>query len=291
MAIRYPVVAGRFYEGTPEGCRDKIKDMLAIEGFNGPLPDKIVAGIVPHAGWDFSGDLAGMVFNAIRARQNVDTFVIFGAIHTVRALNALAYDSDNWATPLDTIEIDKRLAHDIIESSNYLVQEDCQAHMREHSIEVQVPFIQYLFPDAKIMPIMVPPLLDIEKVGKVVADVIKKSDKNIVCIGSTDLTHYGPAYGYTPMGTGSDAIKWAKETNDRFFIDLAIKMESSRLVSSCNTYKNACGSGAAAATVMAASELEAKKGVLLAHTTSAEVMQEKHSQHSTDSVGYAAIVY
>ena len=93
------------------------------------------------------------------------------------------------------------------------------------------------------------------------------------------------------MGTGAAALKWAKESNDRFFIDLAISMQGDKVVESAQMYGSACGAGAVAAAIAAAQTLQAKKGYLLGHTTSAEVAQKKFHQQSNDSVGYAAIVY
>ena len=113
----------------------------------------------------------------------------------------------------------------------------------------------------------------------------------IVAIGSTDLTHYGPRYGFTPMGVGSESLQWAHEVNDRQFIDLAVGLEPERLLANALENGNACGPGAAAAAVSAAKRLGARKGVLLAHTNSNEVMLREMGTASRDSVGYAAIVF
>jgi len=291
MSVRMPVVAGQFYEGSPDTCSNEIERMLPAGPIETELPENIVAGIVPHAGWMFSGDVAALVFAAIRQQQTVDTFVLFGAVHAVMAEKGLLYDAGQWGTPLGAVDVDEQLAEAILSEAGELIVADSDSHRREHSIEVQVPIIKHLFGEAKIVPLLVPPTTKAHEVGMAVARTLNKSDKKVVCIASTDLTHYGPAYRFTTMGCGPQALRWAKEQNDRFFIDLAIGMQADKIVSSAQMYTSACGAGAVAATTAAARQLGAKKGLLLAHTTSAEVLQEKYGRSSEDSVGYAGIVF
>lgn len=292
MELRRPVVAGQFYPGGREGCTGAVAECLAEAPKVGELPEAIVAGIVPHAGWTFSGDLAGLVFSAIKkVHEKVDTFVIFGAIHSYLGSEAAVYDKGRWSTPLGQALIDEELAVDVLKVKS-VAEADCAAHKSEHSIEVQVPFIQHLFGEAKILPIMVPPAKFAAELGADIAGVICGAEgKKIVCIGSTDLTHYGPRYGFYPQGAGPDGIKWAKQVNDRDFIDLAVSMQAERIVEAAMEKTNACGAGAAAATVAAAKSLGKTKGLLLAHTHSNEVMQRRFGQSSEESVGYAAIVF
>ena len=292
MSVRTTAVAGQFYESSPQACLDQLKQMLPAEPLTADLHERIISGIVPHAGWVFSGDLAGLVFAAVKQQnESVDTFVIFGAVHAVRTRQALLYDTGSWQTPLGTIDVDEQLAGAILAQAPDLIIADHDARRREHSIEVQVPFVQHLFEAARIVPLLVPPSDQAPPVGAAVARAIAGSDKSVVCIGSTDLTHYGPSYYFTPQGAGPEAVRWAKDTNDKFFLDQALSMQADRLVDTANTYHSACGGGATAATVGAAQQLGAEKGYLLAHTTSAEVMIQKFNRGSTDSVGYAAIVY
>lgn len=293
MNTRKPVVAGQFYPGSQKQCRTEIIDCLTDKPVLCRLPETIVAGIVPHAGWTFSGDLAGMVFAAIeKVEKTVDTFIIFGAVHNYFGSNAAVCDTGSWQTPMGEIKIDEELAAAIIEKSS-LAKSNPDAHKYEHSIEVQVPFIQHLFSDAKIVPILTPPADFVIQLGADVAECILKSagGKKIVCIGSTDLTHYGPRYGFNPQGNGASAIEWAKNVNDKFFIDLALDMQTEKILDSSMERQNACGPGAAAATVSAAKSLGKTRGLLLAHTNSNEVMEKKFGQTGSESVGYAAIVY
>jgi AmmeMemoRadiSam system protein B len=291
MQKRKPIVAGQFYPGRPDECADEIKQYLKESPLNMPLPEVIAAGIVPHAGWTFSGSTAAIVFAAIKKKHpKVDTFVIFGAAHSYIGHPPAVYDKGSWLTPLGEIPIDEALAGAIIESKTAI--SDRNAHESEHSMEVQAPFIQYLFPGAKILPILTPPEDDAIRLGEIVGSIIASDDeRKIVCLGSTDLTHYGPRYGFTPMGTGKDALKWAMEVNDKQFIDYSLKMQPDKMLESANENYNACGAGAAAATVAAAKTLGKKKGILLAHTNSNEVLLRKMGETSRESVGYAAIVF
>jgi len=157
---------------------------------------------------------------------------------------------------------------------------------------VQVPFIQHLFPSAKIVPIIVPVADFDHTFGAHVGQLIREqTDKRIVCVASTDLTHYGPRYGFCPEGTGEAALKWAREVNDMEFIDLALKMEADRLLKVALDKGNACGPAAVATVVAAAKAMGRICGVLLGHTTSNDVMKVKFNETSEESVGYAAIVF
>ncbi|HPD45282.1 MAG TPA: AmmeMemoRadiSam system protein B [Anaerohalosphaeraceae bacterium] len=291
MQVRKPAVAGQFYSDNRDKCLRELKECLSARTIDVALPDEIVAAIVPHAGWLFSGDVAGLAFSAIRqVHEQVDTFIIFGAAHRYLGRNAVLFQEGRWSTPLGEIEIDADLAREI--AAIDCVTPDAEPHSGEHSIEVQTPFIQYLFPKAKIVPIIVPSAEFDLRLGARIGDIIEESGgKKIVAVASTDLTHYGPRYGFYPQGTGPEAIKWAKDVNDMDFIRLALSMEPHRLLEVAVQRENACGPGAAAAVVAVASRLGKTQGVLLAHTHSNEVMEERFGQSSEESVGYAAIIY
>jgi AmmeMemoRadiSam system protein B len=291
MQTRKAFVAGQFYPGQNDSCIDEINECLDARTLSGALPETVVAGIVPHAGWTFSGSLAAMVFSAIKQQhEKVHTFVIFGAAHGYFGQSPALYARGSWMTPVGEVAIDEELA-DAVLSAGPAVS-DAGAHRAEHSIEVQVPFMQYLFPGAKLLPILVPPREQAVALGNSIGQIINKEEhKKIVCIGSTDLTHYGPRYGFTPMGVSADALKWADSVNDKKFIDLALKLEPERLLADAAENCNACGAGAAAAAIAAAKQIGKTEGLLLVHANSNEVMLRKMGTASADSVGYAAIVF
>ncbi len=294
MSVRNAVVSGRFYEANPDKCQEHIRQMLQMRALDPEmtLPDKILAAIVPHAGWVFSGDIAAQAFAAVEQQngKDVDTFVIFGAVHSVRTRLGLLYDRGQWATPLGKVNINEELAQQILEATTGMVCADRAGHSNEHSIEVQIPIIQYIFPNAQIVPLMIPPVDSAENIGRSIGGIINQSDKKIVCIASTDLTHYGPSYYFTPHGTGPEALGWAKEHNDRFFLEHILSLRPDQLINTAAMYGSACGAGATAAALTSAIKQGAQKSTLLAHTTSAEVMARQFHQQTDDSVGYAGIV-
>ncbi|HUS72484.1 MAG TPA: AmmeMemoRadiSam system protein B [Sedimentisphaerales bacterium] len=291
MQTRKPIVAGQFYPGRHDSCVAEINECLEAGTLSESLPDTIVAGIVPHAGWTFSGSVAALVFSAIKQQhEEVHTFVIFGAAHGYFGQLPAVYEAGTWLTPLGEVAIDEELASAVLSSGAAV--SDYMAHRAEHSIEVQLPFIQHLFVGTKILPILVPPTEQAVALGAGVGDVINRDErKKVVCIGSTDLTHYGPRYGFTPMGTGAEALQWASRVNDRQFIDLVLKLEPQRILANAAENYNACGAGAAAAAVAVAKKLGKTEGLLLAHTNSNEVMLRRMGTTSADSVGYAAIIF
>jgi len=291
MQVRKPAVAGQFYSETRDRCLRELQECLAARTIDIPLPDEIVAAIVPHAGWLFSGDVAGLAFSAIqKAHEKVDTFVIFGAAHSYLGRGAVVFDQGRWSTPLGEVDIDEEIAGEIVELDGVIA--DAEPHRGEHSIEVQVPFIQHLFAGARIVPIIVPvAALDVPLGTKIAEIVLGAEGKKVVSVASTDLTHYGPRYGFAPQGTGRAGVEWAKNVNDLDFIKLALAMDARRLLEASVQRENACGPGASAAVISVAARLGKTEGLLLAHTHSNEVMEARFNQFSEESVGYAAIIY
>jgi len=291
MAVRRPVVAGQFYPGTRAQCLKEIEQCLAAQHIEAELPARIVAGIVPHAGWGYSGNLAAMVFAAVRQTQpEVDTFVLFGAAHRYYGMVPAVYPQGAWQTPLGEVGVDEDLAGAIADKT--IAEGDEAAHRGEHSIEVQLPFIQHLFPKAMIVPIAVPAESDAPRLGEEVAAVVADAGgKRVVAVASTDLTHYGPGYGFAPAGAGDKGIRWAKEVNDKGLFDAALALDAGLLQQTAIENGSACGPGAAAAAVALARKLGSQRGVLLAHTTSSEIVEARFHEGSSESVGYAAIVF
>jgi len=291
MQCRKPIVSGQFYPDDKDECLGEIKRCLSEAALTTELPQKIIAGIVPHAGWFFSGATAALVYSAIKKQnKSVDTFIIFGTAHRYPGSEPVIYNKGCWESPLGQVLIDEQLADSV--STSGLAIADTSIHRPEHSIEVQVPFIQYLFGDAKILPIITPPSKESIKLGEAIGVLLSaEKTKTIVCIGSTDLTHYGPGYGFTPVGTGLKAIDWADNVNDKQFIDLAIALEAEKLLVSAEENGSACGPGAAAAAIATVKKLGIQSGLLLSHTNSLKIMLSKLGRSSSESVGYAAIVY
>ena len=285
--IREPAVCGTFYPNSQQECRNTLEGCFAEHPTSSSVEGRIVGGIVPHAGWMCSGKVTAAVFAAIAVQRSPETFIVFGAVHRVRGRQAALFGGGRWETPLGPISIDGRLAERVASQTN-LVIDDPYAHEPEHSIEVQVPFIQLKFPDAKLLPIMVPPGGDAPEVGRAVARTIQAYRYDAVVVGSSDLTHYGPRYGFTPEGGGPQGLEWAKNVNDRRVIEAMLSLDADGIVPETAEHRNACGGGAIAAAIAASSVLGADRGVLLEHTTSREVLGPSSGD---DAVGYAGIVF
>jgi len=282
MLIRQPY-AESFYRGNPE---KQINSFL--RDFELPdLPSRIIGGIVPHAGWMFSGAVAAKVFRCIKEKCTPERFVLFGAVHHWGVRANSIYPRGKWITSLGELEIDEDFVKMIVKENKEIIIEDYVAHNNEHSIEVQTPFIKYFFPDAKIVPIAVLPGENSFKIGEGIGKIIKNTGNNTVLVGTSDLTHYGDAYGFTPAGYGQKAYKWMKE-NDKKIINAILNMNPEEVLVEAQRNHNACGAGAVAATVAAAKFLGVSEGRLIEYTTSFDVMPDREFQMA---VGYAGIIF
>lgn len=285
--IREPAQAGGFYPGSAKGCEEEAARLTVPCGREEVENGRLLGGIVPHAGWTFSGAVAGQVFATLGAFCRASVVVLFGAVHRRHGQHAWLFGSGRWDSPLGAVEVDDRLAERICGHTN-LVVDDPYAHEQEHSIEVQIPLLQQAMPDCRIVPILVPPMASAVEVGEAVAGTIESYRYEAVVVGSTDLTHYGPSYGMVPEGRGLQGIAWAKEVNDQRMIELMLALNAEQIVPEATEHHNACGAGAVAATMAAVRRLGATRGILLDHTTSYEVMP---SRLTDDSVGYAGVVF
>ena len=286
MRLRHPAVAGHFYEDDPVQCRQALLEYIPVSPSSGQ--EDLVGGIVPHAGWVCSGAVAGRVFAELAGRP-VETFVLFGSVHTVQIGYAAVDQADAWQTPLGQIELD----HELIEracAEDPRLKPDASAHAREHSLEVEVPFIQHTFADARLVPVVVPPVPEAGGVGTSLVKAAQALGRRIAVLGSTDLTHYGPRYGFTPQGIGPEALGWAKNSNDARMIALMESMDHDGVLPEARAHQNACGPGAVQATLLACRQLGAMHGTTLCHTTSSEVLADRYGPMD-DSVGYVAVVF
>lgn len=274
--------AANFYAGASEA---RILGYLA--DFAPPkLKAPPVAGLVPHAGWDYSGAVAAKVFQTIKSHREPTTFVLFGAVHRHISANAV-YSHGSWLTPFGEVQIDEQLADRLVERCGGILERNESAHDNEHSLEVQMPFIKYLFPQASAVPISVLPTENAPALGKCVGEFLKECDADTFVVGTTDLTHYGDSYMFAPAGEGTEAREWMKR-NDAQIVELAADMRAEEIVPEANRSMNACGAGAMAATVAAAKALGCGAGLTVEYTTSYDVMPERKFRMA---VGYVGMIF
>ncbi|UCD58061.1 MAG: AmmeMemoRadiSam system protein B [Candidatus Hydrogenedentota bacterium] len=274
--------AANFYSGASEA---RVRRFL--EGFEPPkLSAPPVAGLVPHAGWDFSGAVAAKVFDTIKSYKEPETFVLFGTVHR-NIPDSAVYSRGSWLTPFGEVLIDEKLADRLLEQTKGFLERNESAHEHEHSIEVQMPLLKHLFPDSKAVPISVLPDDRAPALGGRVGEFLKKDRTDAIVVGTTDLTHYGDAYLFTPRGHGPEALDWMKR-NDARIIELATTLKAEQIVAEAMKSQNACGAGAMAATVAAARALGSSKGETIEYTTSYDVMPERVFRMG---VGYAGMIF
>jgi AmmeMemoRadiSam system protein B len=183
--VRRPAVAGYFYPKKADELRSMIKGMVD------PLAnkEKALAVVSPHAGLVYSGPVAGAVYSSVVLPER---FVILGPSHRGQRSVFGMMDKGSWQTPLGEVPLDSGLAGSLLHHSS-LVRVEESAHEEEHSLEVQLPFIQYLSPGFSIVPICVSPLADygaLEELGKGLAAAIRESGREVLIVASTDMSHY-----------------------------------------------------------------------------------------------------
>jgi AmmeMemoRadiSam system protein B len=155
----------------------------------------------------------------------------------------------------------------------------------DNTIELQLPFVKHFFPDARIVPIGAPPTAEAPAMGRAAVEISNRLGRRIRIVGSTDLTHYGPNYGFSPKGTGPAAVSWVKEENDRRIIEAILTLSPDQVIKEALSHQNACCAGAAATAIAAGAALGADAAELVAYATS-------YDKHPGDSlVGYAGVVF
>lgn len=284
MKTRRAMLSGTWYSGTSSGCRQEIEYFIKNATV---LPDPsspVIGGIVPHAGWYYSGSIACDVIRLISSGiSSPDALVIFGThLHPDAPFTIMKEGA--WETPLGNIAIHEPLALELCRQSPYEI-EASDDNVPDNTIEVQLPLIKFFWNHVKIVPIGAPPSPKSVEMGKLVAATARKMGLNIIVLGSTDLTHYGPNYGYTPKGRGKAALQWTREANDRSVIDAILSMNPLGIIEEAREKQNACCAGAAAAALSAGMSLGAVRSKLVTYTTS-------HEKSPGESfVGYAGIVF
>jgi len=200
MSVRRPVVAGYFYEGRKESLIKQIEWAFTHKLGPGYIPrvseernKESIGFVVPHAGYIYSGPIAAHSYARLASEGKPDVFVLLGPNHTGAGEAVSVWSEGAWETPLGYANIDVDLAKEIISNSRY-ARPDKLAHYEEHSIEVQIPFLQYLFKDVSIVPISI--MYQVPEISEdLAASIFKASSKlgrDAVVIASTDLTHYEP---------------------------------------------------------------------------------------------------
>ncbi len=293
--MRRAIVAGSFYPTNKEALEKQIKESFL--GNLGPksLPSKIGKGkifgvIVPHAGYVYSGQCAAHAYKAIAESEKPDTFVILGTNHTGYAESGFAVSSQDFETPLSIVRNDKEFSELLISAkkTRFSIGEtagDKMAHQYEHSIEVQLPFLQFIFQDKfKIVPIIcqIRSYESYEEFAKLLVGTVRKLKRKICIIASSDFTHFGMNYGFFPF---SIDIKESLYKLDRDAINSVLKFKTTNFLEKAEK-TTICGAGAIASCIEICKQLKSKKAELLKYYTSGDI-----SGDYNNAVGYASIEF
>ena len=278
--VRTPAVAGLFYESEPELLRRQIEEVFKHPLGPGKLPEvkeagsrRIVGLVSPHAGYVYSGPIAAHGFLELAEDGKPDVFVILGPNHTGLG-SPVSTMLDDWYTPLGKAYVDKELAKEIVKRSG-IVDIDPVAHRYEHSIEVQLPFLQFIFGEISFVPITMmwqtPEVAS--KIAKAVFEASKNLEKDVVVIASTDLNHYEP-HDITVR-------------KDKLAINAILEMNSEKLFKTVEGHDiSMCGPGPTMVLIEYANLVGNVEAKLLKHATSGDVTGD-----TSAVVGYVSIVF
>jgi len=283
--VRKPIVAGSFYPAGFEELDKSINESFNSKFGPGDLPlkrkDKEIKGIIaPHAGYVYSGACAAWAYKEIAESKFADLYIMLGLSHSgFRTCVSL----EDWETPFGTIQTDEEFGKKLMEKG---IKHDEKAHQQEHSIEVQLPFLQFACKDylkqLKIMPIIVSPDRDYQEIAKIISDTIKELKVKTCIIASSDFTHFGFNYSYFPF---HDNIKENMQKLDKGAIEHIKKLDAYHFLDYINeTGATICGQYPIAVMLELSKLLGAKKARLIHYYTSGEISGDYGSV-----VGYASI--
>ena len=267
--LRLPAVAGRFYPSDPKELTSVIQNYSQLDAKQQVISAN--ACLVPHAGYIYSGHVAGAVFARLELPKKI---IVLGVRHYPRGEPAAVLSSGAWRTPLGDAPIDEELAATLRRECP-LLREDSVAHGTEHSLEVQVPFLQALAPGFSFVPVALGTVQfeSLMSLGEGIARVLGNSKENVLLLATSDLNHYE-----------DDATT---RTKDRKAIDRLLALDARGLYDTCrNEEISMCGLGPAVAMLTSLHALGAKKAELVKYATSADVSGDR-----SQVVGYAGLIF
>lgn len=283
--MRYPAVAGAFYEGSRDALLRQIERSYTSKLGPGALPKptdgprRLVGVVCPHAGYVYSGPVAAHSYAAVAADGVRAAYVVLGPNH-YGAGAPLATTRHDWQTPLGVVPIDPDLLKAVATPP---IEDDVAAHRHEHSIEVQLPFLQHLRPDVRFVPVCMA-FQEYElasEVGELVAEAVR--DRDALLVASSDFSHVGMNYNQTPP-RGKTAPAWAQE-QDTKALDRILALDPKGLQDRvARDDISMCGYGPVTAMLVAAKKLGAREAKLLHYGSSSDVSGDEDM-----AVGYGAI--
>ncbi|MFH1399523.1 MAG: AmmeMemoRadiSam system protein B [Candidatus Woesearchaeota archaeon] len=285
MAVRRPIVAGSFYEGNTERLKAQIEECFLHKKGPGALPvdkreKRIKAVVAPHAGYYFSGPCAAWGYKEVAEAELPDCYIVIGPNHSGIGKSSLILDE--WQTPFGVVKPDAELGRALIAKTELV--EDRSAHSNEHSIEVQLPFLQFVnngvLQKMRFLPICLRDDVNIHKLALDIKEAIVDSGREVVYVVSSDMTHYGAQYGYLPFS--SDIPKRLYELDAGMIQRIKSLNPQGILDYTRETGATVCG----VLPLVLLTLLLKTEGKLLQYYTSADIRGDYRN-----AVGYASIVF
>jgi len=289
--IRKPAVAGIFYKSNPDSLKKQIEWCFKHKLGPGKIPERggkreIKGVIVPHAGYAYSGPVAAHSYSRIVEDGFPDTFVILAPNHTGLGSSVSTMIQGEWETPLGNVAIDEQFAEKLVKDT-LIIDADESAHVQEHSLEVQLPFLQYFSKgfnarkisdfsaDFKIVPVSMW-MQDMEtstEIGKSIKETAEALGRDVVVLASSDMTHYKPQ-------------SIAKRDDAQVIEAIKIMDEKLMLKRIMDLNVTMCGYGPVTAAIIASKELGAQNAEILKYATSGDITGDMSAV-----VGYASAVF
>lgn len=278
MQIRdYSLSAGWF----PRDSADVTEYLSKFDTTGGNL--SCWAAIAPHAGWYYCGHLAAHAIASLN--RDAETVIVLGG-HLGEGSSLLFAMEDAVRTPFGNMPIDIELRCALRKELG-----GAEDRYRDNTIEVLLPMVHYFFPEAKLVWLRLPSEINSLETGKCISQITAKLNRKVNVIGSTDLTHYGANYGFSPQGGGKEAMRWVRDVNDAGFIQAVEAGDSGEVLYRAEHNFAACSAGAVLGT-MGFAEAQGLAGAkLLGYATSADAAADGSGNVPDSFVGYAAFVF
>jgi AmmeMemoRadiSam system protein B len=279
MRIREYSLPTGWYPRDPSQASEEISSFLAKFGRNGPFSR---AAISPHAGWYYSGRVACRAVSSLE--PDAQTIVILGG-HLSPASPFLFAMEDAVKTPFGAMEIDAKLRSSL--QKNFVSVAPCdEDRYRDNTVEVLLPMVHFFFQNAMVVWLRLPAGIESFEAGKIIARTAAKLNRKVNVLASTDLTHYGQNYGFTPQGEGQAALQWMRDINDAAFIKAVEAGNVEEVLHCAQSDSAACSAGAVLGAMGFAKEAALGSAHLLEYATSAD--DRAGTQMPDSFVGYAA---
>ena len=272
MIVREPVAADRLYPAEAERCHKAILTNLNDLALPPQSTRRGLGGIVPHGAWSEVGAVMAEIWRRLSLQDHPDVVIMFGGAHTTQIRQASMFGSGRWETPCGALRVDDRLADRLLGHTN-LIADDVHAHEGEDSLEVHAPFVAHLFPNARILPILVPAIEDATEVGEAVARTLDIYQYRAIVVGAASVKCGGPSQSGAPAVVEDIESRKSSRGTPGNIVEHILGLRARDLVADPVGADSVCCVGAMAATIRAVVSL----GATEAHSVMSSVSNDARS--------------